>query len=146
MHMQYLCMFVLANKVLSPSEMDTVLQCLWIAFLRSEAERLASPPCPFPAFIHLCMPSALSAFPTKPPQPELQPWGPVASLSQIESQILLGRGNREAQDEWRARLCHVSVCWWMVRAQRTASGGAAKSRVFRILCYSAVNLVLNVIF
>lgn len=67
------------------------------------------------------------AFPTKPPQPELQPWGPAASLSQIESQILLGRGNHEAQDEWMARLCHVSVCWWMARAQRTA----AKSTAFR---------------
>lgn len=86
------------------------------------------------------------AFPAIPPQPELQPWGPVASLSQIESQILLGRGNREAQDEWMARLCHVSVCWWMVRVKRTVSGGAAKSRVFSTLRCFAVILVLNLIF
>lgn len=86
------------------------------------------------------------AFPTKLLQSELQLWGPAASLSQIESQILLGRGNREAQDEWMARLCHVSVCWWMVRPQRAASGRAARSRVFRTSRYSAVILVLNVIF
>lgn len=57
------------------------------------------PPLPPPHSIYSCPRALRPAFPTKPPQPQLQPWGPGASLSQIESQILLGRGNREAQEE-----------------------------------------------
>lgn len=82
------------------------------------------------------------AFPTKPPQPQFQPWGPGASLSQIESQILLGRGNREAQEEWMARLCHVmSADEWSEPRRRQA-----KSRVFMTDSEFAVIFVWNGIF
>lgn len=98
------------------------------------------PPPPCSIYSH---PRALRpAFPMKPPQPQLQPWGPVASLSQIESQILLGRGNREAQEEWMARLCHVmSADEWSEPKRHQA-----KSKVFMTDTEFAVILVWNGIF
>lgn len=58
------------------------------------------------AFIHVSVPSTL-LLPLKhySLSLSLQLW--EARGITHSSQILLGRGNREAQDEWMARLCHV---------------------------------------
>lgn len=55
-HLQDLGMFVPANKLLSPNEMDTLLCSMWIAFLSSETERSAPPSPSRRLFMSTCPP------------------------------------------------------------------------------------------
>lgn len=130
-HLQYLCLFVPANKLLSPKEMDTFLGWMWIAFWSSEA------------LIHVRVPSAV-LFPSKPPEPKLPPWGSAASVKWNHKSYWAEETVRLRMNGWLSSV--MWVCWWTTGAQRTASGRAAKSRVFRTSHYSAVIVVLNVIF
>lgn len=117
----YACLSLLTSSR-PPNEMDMLTHCMWIAFSGSEVEWLVPPPPSLRCSVYSHPHTLRAAFPTKPPQPQPQPWGPRASLSQIESQILLGRRNHEAQDEWMARLCRVMLAdeWSGLGGQRQA--------------------------
>lgn len=123
MHLQYLCMFVPANKRLSPNEMDMRPHCMSIAFLVSEAEWSAHPLPPTHThplqhlFTSPCPPFCFSHSTTTASAPALGARG-ITQSNWITNPV--GQRKPWGSGWMNSSALSCDVCWWMVRAQKTS--------------------------